>query len=209
MDLHKHLKEEWMQMEKELLTEKQGVPKGVDPEKHERCVKSVKKDSDVDNPYAVCNASLQKEGKMSDLDIAAEEIAERFQQESNGDEKVMEMLMNAVHEKLGIFEESTGAVAVGGGTTTDGVANFKAPVGKVKKRVGYTEEELAKLRESLTEEDKVKLDEYGALSQWVGNLIDKSRTRQGLTRAKDPLDVHGRAGQTGKNYRGASFGAYD
>lgn len=40
------------------LNEKRGVPKGVDPDKHERCVKAVKKDSDVDNPYAVCNASL-------------------------------------------------------------------------------------------------------------------------------------------------------
>lgn len=42
------------------LEKKQGVPKGVDPKKHESCVKQVKAEGKVDNPWAVCNASLQK-----------------------------------------------------------------------------------------------------------------------------------------------------
>lgn len=38
-----------------------GVPKGVDPEKHERCVKDVKKQGhDKSSAYAICNASMKK-----------------------------------------------------------------------------------------------------------------------------------------------------
>lgn len=44
----------------EKLEKKQGVPKGVDPQKYENCIHDVKKQSPDVNPYAVCNASLQK-----------------------------------------------------------------------------------------------------------------------------------------------------
>jgi hypothetical protein len=46
------------------LEKKQGVPSGVDPAKHERCVLAVKKQGKGVNPYAVCNASLQKAGHL-------------------------------------------------------------------------------------------------------------------------------------------------
>jgi hypothetical protein len=42
------------------LEKKQGVPKGVDLGGRRIIKKEVKKDPDVDNPYAVCGASLQK-----------------------------------------------------------------------------------------------------------------------------------------------------
>lgn len=43
------------------LQKKQGVPKGVDPAKHERCVKEVKaKGHDKSSAYAICNASVKK-----------------------------------------------------------------------------------------------------------------------------------------------------
>lgn len=47
--------------EVEKLEKKQGVPKGVNSEKHERCVQSVKKDGkDKSSAYAICNASMKK-----------------------------------------------------------------------------------------------------------------------------------------------------
>lgn len=46
--------------EKVDLKKKQGVPKGVDPVKHERCVKDVKRQGKGYNPYAVCSASMKK-----------------------------------------------------------------------------------------------------------------------------------------------------
>lgn len=49
-----------MESDKKKLKKKQGVPKGVDPAKHERCVRDVKKQPGVKNPYAICNASLKK-----------------------------------------------------------------------------------------------------------------------------------------------------
>lgn len=43
------------------LEKKQGVPKGVNPKKHERCVKDVKdQGKDKSSAYAICNASLKK-----------------------------------------------------------------------------------------------------------------------------------------------------
>ncbi len=42
------------------LEKKQGVPEGVDPDKHERCVLDVKKQGKKVNPYAICSASLGK-----------------------------------------------------------------------------------------------------------------------------------------------------
>ena len=43
------------------LEKKQGVPKGVDPAKHERCVMDVKADGkDKSSAYAICNASMNK-----------------------------------------------------------------------------------------------------------------------------------------------------
>ena len=43
------------------LEKKQGVPKGVDPAKHERCVMDVKADGkDKSSAYAICNASINK-----------------------------------------------------------------------------------------------------------------------------------------------------
>jgi hypothetical protein len=42
------------------LAKKQGVPAGVDPGKHERCVVAVKKEGSADNPWAVCSAMLKK-----------------------------------------------------------------------------------------------------------------------------------------------------
>ena len=47
----------------ERLEKKQGVPKGVDPAKHERCVLDVKADGkDKSSAYAICNASMNKGG---------------------------------------------------------------------------------------------------------------------------------------------------
>ena len=52
-----------------ILEKKQGVPKGVDPAKHERCVLDVKADGqDKSSAYAICNASMNK----------AEEALEKF-----------------------------------------------------------------------------------------------------------------------------------
>ena len=53
----------------ERLMKKQGVPKGVDPAKHERCVMDVKADGkDKSSAYAICNSSMNK----------AEEVLEKF-----------------------------------------------------------------------------------------------------------------------------------
>lgn len=46
------------------IAKKQGAPEGVDPAKQEKCVKEVKKDPKIDNPYAVCNASMKKGEKL-------------------------------------------------------------------------------------------------------------------------------------------------
>ena len=210
MDLHKHLKEEWSKMEKELLVEKQGVPKGVSPDKHERCVKAVKKDSSVDNPYAVCNASLTKESSMGELDFELDDIAEKMQLLSNGNEEALNYIMSELHKKLGMDEGITeegggGGTGMGGGA----IALHKGRVGGTTRRVGYMEEELNAIKDSLTEEELQKLEEYGALTSWVGALIDKSRARQGLNKAVDPLDIGGDAGRTDKNYKGATFGGDD
>jgi len=45
-----------------------GVPEGIDKEKFDDCVAEVEKQGDVDNPYAVCMASLQGDTKKS-LDV--------------------------------------------------------------------------------------------------------------------------------------------
>ena len=44
-----------------ILKKKQGVPEGVDPAKHERCVMDVKADGkDKSSAYAICNSSMNK-----------------------------------------------------------------------------------------------------------------------------------------------------
>ena len=44
-----------------ILEKKQGVPEGVDPAKHERCVLDVKADGkDKSSAYAICNSSMKK-----------------------------------------------------------------------------------------------------------------------------------------------------
>ena len=51
----------------ERLEKKQGVPKGVDPAKHERCVLDVKADGkDKSSAYAICNASMNKAAEVRD-----------------------------------------------------------------------------------------------------------------------------------------------
>lgn len=53
--------EEKKKIFRDKLAKKQGVPKGVDPDKHERCVKDVKKQGkDKSSAYAICNASMKK-----------------------------------------------------------------------------------------------------------------------------------------------------
>lgn len=47
---------------------KERAPKGVDTEKYDRCVAKVKKAGTADSPYAVCGASLKKEGKTHGVD---------------------------------------------------------------------------------------------------------------------------------------------
>lgn len=50
------------------------VPKGVDKKKYDSCVEQLKKQGDVDNPYAVCAASLKGDTKKSIDDLILENI---------------------------------------------------------------------------------------------------------------------------------------
>lgn len=50
------------------------VPKGVDKKKYDSCVEQLKKQGDVDNPYAVCAASLTGETKKSIDEIIINDI---------------------------------------------------------------------------------------------------------------------------------------
>lgn len=47
------------------MEKKQGVPKGVDPSKQERCVRKLKGEPGK-NPYAICNASMKKGESITD-----------------------------------------------------------------------------------------------------------------------------------------------
>ena len=56
----------------EELEKKQGVPAGVDPDKHERCVLDVKADGkDKSSAYAICNASMGKSEVDEEVDMVA------------------------------------------------------------------------------------------------------------------------------------------
>ena len=60
----------------ENLEKKQGVPKGVDPAKHERCVMDVKADGkDKSSAYAICNASMNK----SEIELEIEELSKTME----------------------------------------------------------------------------------------------------------------------------------
>lgn len=50
------------------MEKKQGVPKGVSPDKMERCVRDVKGQKGVQNPHAICAASLQGKTKKEEMD---------------------------------------------------------------------------------------------------------------------------------------------
>jgi 2'-5' RNA ligase len=50
------------------------VPKGVDKKKYDSCVEQLKKQGDVDNPYAVCAASLTGQTQKSIEDIILENV---------------------------------------------------------------------------------------------------------------------------------------
>ena len=64
------------EVEKAGLYKKQGVPKGVDPAKHERCVMDVKADGkDKSSAFAICNASMNK----SEVDLEIEEMAKTME----------------------------------------------------------------------------------------------------------------------------------
>lgn len=88
---------------KESLKKKQGVPKGVDPAKHERCVRQVKR-KDVKNPYAVCNASLQKSWKEEIDKISKRTLNKALNKESNmttkSKEDVKKELVKSLTEKF-------------------------------------------------------------------------------------------------------------
>ena len=58
------------------LEKKQGVPEGVDPAKHERCVLDVKADGkDKSSAYAICNASMNK----SEIELEIEELSKTME----------------------------------------------------------------------------------------------------------------------------------
>ena len=58
------------------LEKKQGVPKGVDPAKHERCVMDVKADGkDKSSAYAICNASMNK----SEIELEIDELSKTME----------------------------------------------------------------------------------------------------------------------------------
>ena len=60
----------------ENLEKKQGVPKGVDPAKHERCVMDVKADGkDKSSAYAICNSSMNK----SEIELEIEELSKTME----------------------------------------------------------------------------------------------------------------------------------
>lgn len=104
--------------------------------------------------------SYKKEGAMSDLDLVAGEIAEQIRQNyPDLNENVIDMLLAEVRNKLMSVEEATAAAGIGG--IGDG--------GSVKKRIG--EEEL---------------DEF--VEPNFKHIRAKSRSRQGLSRVKDPTD---------------------
>lgn len=52
------------------LIKARGVPKGVDKDKWERCVLKVKAKGTAQNPWAVCNAALQKGYISSDMKLS-------------------------------------------------------------------------------------------------------------------------------------------
>lgn len=80
----------------EVLEKKQGVPEGVDPEKHERCVKEVKKQGKGTNPYAVCNASMKKsKEELLEMKKSVEEDLK-----SSGVEPTVELVKAKMKEKL-------------------------------------------------------------------------------------------------------------
>ena len=58
------------------LEKKQGVPEGVDPAKHERCVLDVKADGkDKSSAYAICNASMNK----SEIELEIDELSKTME----------------------------------------------------------------------------------------------------------------------------------
>lgn len=68
--IKEELKTEWSPK----FYKKQGVPEGVDPDKHERCVKDVKsKGHDKSSAYAICNSSLNKDAKVINFPKGKEE----------------------------------------------------------------------------------------------------------------------------------------
>ena len=58
------------------LEKKQGVPEGVDPAKHERCVMDVKADGkDKSSAYAICNSSMNK----SEIELEIDELSKNME----------------------------------------------------------------------------------------------------------------------------------
>lgn len=77
-----NLIDEFLNKADEDIKKKQGVPKGVDPAKHERCVKEVKKQGkDKSSAYAICNSSIKKseELNMSDINKEIDEMSETME----------------------------------------------------------------------------------------------------------------------------------
>lgn len=100
--------------EKEL-KKKQGVPKGVDPDKHERCVKDVKKQGhDKSSAYAICNSSMKKSEftamivRMQERELekatCVSKLSERYSLEKSKIEVVWDALEKATSYK---YDDST------------------------------------------------------------------------------------------------------
>lgn len=81
---HKDDKKEAKKQSKELkeyMEKKQGVPKGADPAKHERCVQAVKKEGkSKESAYAICNASMKKSEESNMSNKIESEISEMAEQ---------------------------------------------------------------------------------------------------------------------------------
>lgn len=81
------------------LEKKQGVPTGVDPAKHERCVKEVKKQGkDKSSAYAICNASMKKSQETNMPKSINEEIEEMAKSMETATIDPFENLMETVQE---------------------------------------------------------------------------------------------------------------
>lgn len=159
---------------KSKMEKKQGVPKGVDSAKHERCVKDVKKQGhNKSSAYAICNAALNKgEFTEEDLEKAGNymsKIIKRMKERGMDRDKVMEALSKKGYDRnmaMKAWDNKDEAEAAGKKVDLDKKGEKvkgkkEKPMAKSEDAVEAKEEKVEKSEDAKKEESIQKSVKWG------------------------------------------------